>query len=666
MFKMVFVALYPEMARIAREEFASQSMARQGENSRAEYSFYVIDAESRSTDEVIHELKGDSDVLIARGGFVHDLHEKGYAIPVVEIQIAGSDLIRALKKAKLHFPSAPVGIIGSDNMLTGIGQVSQALDLCIRPYCLKANTIVEVKSMVDEAEKDGMRVILGGLKSTKYAASRGLKSLLLESGRESIRHAISQAFRIARSNHIEKQKAQTYKTIIDSAYEGIIVVNQANRIIMFNNAARKILGIYIQEGYENIPIDAVLPESGLKTAAKRNGEFFNEVLRFNNLQLSVNKVDLRLDGEIFGAVLTLQDITKIEEMERKIRGLVFSSGHTAKYRFNDIIGNSAVIQETKEIARLYAKHDSNILLVGETGTGKELFAQSIHNAGARAGQPFVAVNCATLQDNLLESELFGYADGAFTGARKGGKKGLFELAHNGSIFLDEISEISTALQARLLRVIQEQEVRRLGHDRIIPINVRVLSSSNRDLGDLIREGRFRRDLYYRLNVFRINIPPLRERKQDIMLIAKHYIRGSIKENKFINGAEAADEEALKQYDWPGNIRELKNICERYAAYRISFPESSVHPLSSFIDGTKGGWEVRRETSPNQQGIKERMRQSESSLITAYLREYGYNRGKVAEKLGISRQTLWRRMKRLGLNGEENQHALRAAPPPASR
>ena len=151
-----------------------------------------------------------------------------------------------------------------------------------------------------------------------------------------------------------------------------------------------------------------------------------------------------------------------------------------------------------------------------------------------------------------------------------------------------------------------------------------------------------------------------------MLIANHYIRGSIKETVFIERVGAADEEALKQYDWPGNIRELKNICERYAAYRISFPESSVHPLSSFIDGTKGGWEVPRETSPNQQGIKERMRESESSLITAYLREYGYNRGKVAEKLGISRQTLWRRMKRLGLNGEENQHALPAAPPPAGR
>ena len=650
MFKMVFVALYPEMARIAREEFSSQLAARQGEDGRAEYSFYVIDAESRSTDEVIHELKGDSDVLIARGGFVRDLHAKGYAIPVVEIQIAGSDLIKALKKAKSRFSSSAVGIIGSDNMLTGIAQVSQALNLRIRPYYLKANTMMEVKSMVDEAEREGMRVIIGGFKGTKYAASRGLQPLLLESGRESIRHAISQAFRIARSNHIERQKAQTYKTIIDSAYEGIIVVNHANRVIMFNNAARKILGLYIREEYENIPIDAVLPESELKTAAKRNDEFFNEVLRFNNLQLSVNKVALRLNGEVFGSVLTLQDITRIEEMERKIRGLVFSSGHTAKYRFEDIIGSSAVIRETKEIARLYAKHDSNILLVGETGTGKELFAQSIHNAGDRAGRPFVAVNCATLQDNLLESELFGYADGAFTGARKGGKKGLFELAHNGSIFLDEISEISTTLQARLLRVIQEQEVRRLGHDRIIPINVRVLSSSNRDLEDLIQEGRFRQDLYYRLNVFRIDIPPLRERREDVILIADHYIRHTLKDSAFSRqNIDGEDGEGLKNYAWPGNIRELKNICERYAAYRISFPENPVRPLSSFIDSTKDEWTVSQGTAEKEQGIKEQMRRSESLLISTYLRECGYNKGKAAQKLGISRQTLWRRMKRLGLD-----------------
>ena len=654
MIKMVFVAPYPQMGQIAREEFSSQLHRQQGEQGRPNYSFYVIDAESRSTDEVVHDLKGDSDVLIARGGFVRDLHVQGYAIPIAEIQIAGSDLIEALKKAKSRFASAPVGIIGSDNMLTGIGQLSRALDLCIRPYYLKANTMGEVKSMVDAAERDGMRVIIGGLKSTKYAVSRGLESLLLESGRESIGQAIAQAFRIARSNHIERQKAQTYKTIIDSAYEGIIVVNQRNRIIMVNNAAQRILGLSVRPEHDVHSIDAVLAESELKTAAKRSGEFFNEVLRFNNLQLSVNKVDLRLNGELFGSVLTFQDITKIEEMERKIRGLVFSSGHSAKYRFDDIIGNSAVIRETKAIARLYAKHDSNVLLVGETGTGKELFAQSIHNAGARAGRPFVAVNCATLQDNLLESELFGYADGAFTGARKGGKKGLFELAHNGSIFLDEISEISTGLQARLLRVIQEQEVRRLGHDRIIPIDVRVLSSSNRDLEDLIREGRFRQDLYYRLNVFRIDIPPLRERSEDILLIANHYIRRAIEEVASYESIGAEDEAALQRYAWPGNIRELKNICERYAAYRISFPESRVRPLSSFIDSIKGGWVIPQSGPERAQDIKAHMQQSESVLIATTLRECGYNRGKVAAKLGISRQTLWRRMKRLGLHAGQDR------------
>ena len=653
MIKMVFVAPYPQMGQIAREEFSSQLHHRQRERDRPNYSFYVIDTESRSTDEVMHDLKSDSDVLIARGGFVRDLHAQGYAIPVAEIQMAGSDLIEALKKAKSRFDSAPVGIIGSDNMLTGIGQLSRALDLRIRPYYLKANTMAEVKSMVDAAERDGMRVIIGGLKGTKYAASRGLESLLLESGRESIGQAIGQAFRIARSNHIERQKAQTYKTIIDSAYEGIIVVNQRNRIIMVNNAAQRILGISVRPEHDVHSIDAVLAESELKTAAKRSGEFFNEVLRFNNLQLSVNKVDLRLNGELFGSVLTFQDITKIEEMERKIRGLVFSSGHSAKYRFDDIIGNSVVIRETKAIARLYAKHDSNVLLVGETGTGKELFAQSIHNAGARAGRPFVAVNCATLQDNLLESELFGYADGAFTGARKGGKKGLFELAHDGSIFLDEISEISTGLQARLLRVIQEQEVRRLGHDRIIPIDVRVLSSSNRDLEELIREGRFRRDLYYRLNVFRIDIPPLRERSEDIPLIANHYIRRTLAEAASHESIGSEDEAALQHYAWPGNIRELRNICERYAAYRISFPESRVRPLSSFIDGTKGGWAVP-EPTPGQAGIEAHMRQSETVLITTTLRECGYNKGRVAAKLGISRQTLWRRMKRLGLHAGQDR------------
>ena len=232
-------------------------------------------------------------------------------------------------------------------------------------------------------------------------------------------------------------------------------------------------------------------------------------------------------------------------------------GHTTKYNFSDICGSSPQIRQTVELAKKMARTDSSVLITGESGTGKELFAHAIHNNSQRAEAPFVAINCAALPETLLESELFGYEEGAFTGAKKGGKPGLFELANTGSIFLDEIEGMAPATQLKLLRVIQEREIIRVGGEKVIPIDVRIISASNEDLMPLIESGRFRRDLFYRVGTLPLELPPLRERKRDIPLLLEVF--KSALHLTFLLTEEA--KEALLRYEWPGNIRELRNCVE---------------------------------------------------------------------------------------------------------
>lgn len=243
-----------------------------------------------------------------------------------------------------------------------------------------------------------------------------------------------------------------------------------------------------------------------------------------------------------------------EKLEKK-----YLRGHIAKHYFDDIIHESEVVKRTIDIAKSYSDVDSNILIIGETGTGKEMYSQSIHNHSSRKNKPFVAINCAALPESLLESELFGYAEGAFTGAMKGGKQGIFELAHQGTLFLDEIGEISPSLQSRLLRVLQEREVMRIGDDKVIPVDVRIIAATNKNLLEMVKNNEFREDLYYRLSVLDLHLPSLREYKDDIPLLVHHFVRSFTKNEPVQITDEAM--ERLKQEQWEGNIRQLQNFCE---------------------------------------------------------------------------------------------------------
>ena len=347
--------------------------------------------------------------------------------------------------------------------------------------------------------------------------------------------------------------------LLSSIDEGIICVGNDGIVQFYSHVAKDILGLN-----ENEMIGKHIEEY-IKTC-NFNNIINSETTQFQRLT-KVNNIDINLEIKytninlFTGYIMKVTKFYQAEKKQAKLRSQLINSGNISKYTFDDIIGESENIQNTKKIAFKMAQSNSSILIMGESGTGKELFAQSIHGSSSRNNGPFVAVNCSTFQDGLLQSELFGYEEGAFTGAKKGGKIGLFELANNGTIFLDEIGEMDLSSQATLLRVIQEKQIRRIGSDKVIDVDIRIIAATNRDLKKLVCENKFRKDLFYRLNVLPLKISPLRERSEDILLIF----------NSFKNNLDAnfklSDEvmNIFKSYNWEGNIRELRNIAE-YCSY----------------------------------------------------------------------------------------------------
>lgn len=337
--------------------------------------------------------------------------------------------------------------------------------------------------------------------------------------------------------------------------QGVIITDKLGKIHLYNNMARDLLKIKLHnlEGYM---IEDLLPE--LESLQKFTGKFGgSELVKINGENIVITVSDISPKGDFNGNVLLLEKYSEVEGRQNKIRGKVIGRGHKANYTFEDIIGDSKSLKDKKDIAKRMAKSDSSVLIYGESGTGKELFAQAIHNHSTRKDNNFVAVNCSAFPENLLESELYGYEGGAFTGANKEGKIGLFELADNGTLFLDEIGDMPLLLQSKLLRSIEERKIFKIGGKDMININIRIISATNKNLMDLVKENKFRKDLYYRLNVLPLHIPPLRERKDDIISMFKFFC------SEYNNQLELSEEARLKliNYYWDGNVRELRNIVE---------------------------------------------------------------------------------------------------------
>ncbi|PFU21976.1 sigma-54 interaction domain-containing protein [Bacillus cereus] len=359
---------------------------------------------------------------------------------------------------------------------------------------------------------------------------------------------------LANSVNNEKRLNQKLESVFNAVHEGIISMDEWGRITVFNEEAEKILSLSAENCLGKTYWD-VISEFNLNQIFQSHVEESNQLLEIRNKVLLVSKVPMVLDGQLMGVVVTFQDVTIVQRNEQEIRKNSSRLGLTTKYSFENIIGVSDSITSVKQVAVRLAESDFTVLITGENGTGKEVFAQAIHRYSTRRDGPFVPVNFAGLTESLAESELFGYEGGSFTGAKKGGKMGLFELAHNGTIFLDEIGDAPLSIQAALLRVLQERQVMRIGGNRVIPINVRVIAATNRNLNSMMSKGAFREDLYYRLNVLPLNIPNLRERQEDLFILINYFFYENGRKLLFTPEVK----NVLLNYSWPGNIRELENF-----------------------------------------------------------------------------------------------------------
>lgn len=357
----------------------------------------------------------------------------------------------------------------------------------------------------------------------------------------------------------ERMKTQ-FEAVINTVHDGIVATDGAGRVSVFNPVAEELLQLRAAEALGSGEGDRAYER--LRQILSQAAEGRERLVRSHGRTMVVNAVRLRPTEEDGGSLYTLKDVSEIRRLEESIRRRFAGEQKVARYVFSDIVGDSAEMQAALSIAGKMADSNSTILIQGESGTGKELIAQGIHNASARRDGPFVAVNFAALTETLLESELFGYVEGAFTGAGRGGAPGLFEEAHKGTIFLDEIGDAPLSFQVKLLRVLQERQIRRVGSAKVIPIDARVIVATNRDLKALIAQKLFRQDLYYRLHVLPIRVPPLRERGGDVMQLAAFFYekiapRGALSPARYFERIAAR----LEAYDWPGNVRELQNVIE---------------------------------------------------------------------------------------------------------
>lgn len=582
------------------------------------------------------------EVIISRGGTARAIRE-AVSLPVIEIKVTGYDLLRVLYPAFTQ--GRRVAVVGFDNVVQGAKTICDTIGFKAGLFLVE--TPADAEAQIAEACEWGARFIVGDVVSTRTAEAHGLDVQLIMSGAEAVQYAIIEAFELLHHTTHEREQKHKLKAILDYSQEGIVSVDRTGALEFVNPAAAVLYGVS-STGVIGEQVDRALPNTALHRVLVSGQAELEQIRELGNARIVAHTVPITFHDSVHGAVEILQDVTRIQQLEHRIRTELHRKGLVAKHRFEDLVAESPAMKSAIKIARGFARTRSNVLLVGETGTGKELFAQSIHNAGKAADGPFVAVNCAALPGSLLESELFGYADGAFTGARKGGKQGLFELAHNGTVFLDEVTEMGLELQARFLRVVQEREVMRVGGDKVIPVRVRIIAATNQNLRAEVEQKRFRQDLYYRLKVLDLKIPPLRERGHDIVILLEQFLQRFSRDHGIAPPALSATlTQRLLGHSWPGNVRELENLAEKIVAMLVGTPEVGSADFDEDLileelDESQRGLTGSSVRNRSETGAE--LREREREIILEVLHAEGYNQTRTAARLGIDRGTLRRKLK----------------------
>lgn len=595
------------------------------------------------------------DVIVSRGGTAERIMKSEVCTPVVVIPVSSEELSHAMVEAKritgLERPR--IALLVYQNMRQEIDLFARLLGADLRVYNIHGS-YESIAPSLARACDDGLDVVVGGMLTTQLAEEQNLKAVLLTSSAASIRMALAEADKVCYAVKLEQARAQRFKMLVENIRDGILFVDNAGLVQVCNPAARRMLDVCVAS-LLNHHLEEILPLCALHECLEGKSEMAEEIVTVGSATLVVNIIPIRVGADTAGAIISLLETNRISQMDAKIRKGIATKGLVAAYHFDDIWGRSAAIREAKRAAAEFASMESTIFISGETGTGKELFAQSIHNASPCAHGPFVAVNCAALPPSLLESELFGYEEGAFTGANRKGKAGLIELAHTGSLFLDEISELDHYGQVRLLRFLQEKQIMRLGGDKYLPVQVRVIAASNKDLSTLVRQGLFREDLYYRLKVLALILPPLRQRQGDVLYLTEK-MRRQWEQN--LERQVHFSPEALTRlaaHVWPGNVRELSNVLECLIV--TSRGKSITAPMVRQIlmehtppcEVPAVPAVVPAHSVPQSPPPLASPESEERTRILHALRHSGGNHSLAASKLAIHRSTLYRKMRRYGIS-----------------
>lgn len=579
---------------------------------------------------------GEYEVVISRAGTAKEIN-KLIDLPLVYSDSDHFDLLKGFIKAKEMGNKICFITYPETGFMFSFKEIKKIIgfDVTILEYKTQEELINQIKY----AKEIGIEVVVGGgIRAADVAESYGMNSVNLSISNRSIKRTLLLAKKVARDRTLIKKEGERINAVFNASQDGIIFLNEDEIIESHNKAVERIFNIK-ENNLKNKNIKQ-LSNKKLRNLLDPN-VIYQESGNFTKTNINVTYEPVILNYVRIGIIVTFKEISEIQKLETKIRRDLYSKGLLAKYTFNDITHHSKKMNNIIYLAKEYAATTSTILITGESGTGKELMAQSIHNYSMRKQGAFVAVNCAALPENLLESELFGYAEGAFTGANIGGRQGLFELSHDGTIFLDEIGEIPSHIQTRLLRVLQEKEVMRVGGDRVVPVNIRVIAATNQKLWNLVEEGKFRLDLYFRLSVLHLEIPPLFHRNKDIPILIDYFLERLNVEKRYKDFTEDL-QSFFMSYKWPGNIRQLENVIERYSLI--------MHHENIEDEFIKNILMETRTSIPNTRNEHDSfivesgtISEIEKQIILKMLQKYNNKKTLVAEKLGISRTTLWKKL-----------------------
>ncbi|TGE34565.1 sigma 54-interacting transcriptional regulator [Desulfosporosinus sp. Sb-LF] len=553
----------------------------------------------------------------------------------IEVEIADADLIRVAGTGKYKSRCGcpmDAGFVYRHVMKTGVAVIidNPGFNELCQPCTCRGNCLEYAEVAIPIRVEDQIIGVIGLVSFDEEQTKRLMDNkkslqLFLEKMAELL------VGKVVESQQNDEQQRLTSQllTVLNLLHDGILLINNQQQVTHYNTLAGKMLDIDAQKEHA---LYQLLDNKKLWLAVER-GEPFSGPIKGKRVatQLYCDVVPIKNNEVIEGAVITLRDMQQIKKL---VKAATVSEIET---HFSQIVGNSTRMKELKAMALHVAPSKATLLIQGESGTGKELLARAIHQSSSRKGHAFIAINCGAIPENLLESELFGYEEGSFTGAKRGGKLGKFELSHNGTIFLDEIGDMPLHLQVKILRVLQERRVERIGSTRSIPLDVRVIAATHRDLDEMVKTGEFREDLYYRLNVIPLTIPPLRDRREDVPALIQFYLDYySTVTDRSVSGITQETIEILTRYPWPGNVRELGNVIE----YCVTMVAGGMITSEFLPQRIKTG--PKPEFQISSLNLKELEREAIMKALT--LVETEGHKEDVAKLLGISRASLYRKIK----------------------